>query len=51
MSDFKFVKIGNQKDYQHYKKVLEIMLFDIFARVTDFNLKKAVFNIGLNYPF
>lgn len=42
MSDFKFVKIGNQKDYQHYKKVLEIMLFDIFYRVTDFNLKKLL---------
>jgi len=42
MSDYKFVKIGNHKDSQHYKKVLEIMLFDIFARVNDINKKKIL---------
>ena len=35
LSTFKFFKIGNQKGFQHYKDVLKIMLFDIFARETD----------------
>ena len=35
LSTFKFLEIGNQKGFQHYKDVLKIMLFDIFARETD----------------
>ena len=42
MSDFKFIKIGNHKEHQHYKNVLKIMLFDIFASVKDSNLKKIL---------
>jgi len=42
LSDFKFVKIGNHKEHQHYKKVLKIMFFDIFARLTDSNQKKIL---------
>ena len=42
MSDFKFIKIGNHKEHQHYKNVLKIMLFDIFASVKDSNQKKIL---------
>ena len=41
LSTFKFFKIGNQKGFQHYKDVLKIMLFDIFARETD-QIKKEI---------
>ena len=42
MSDFKFIKIGNHKEHQHYKNVLKIILFDIFASIKDSNLKKIL---------
>ncbi len=48
MSDFEFFKIGNQKGFKHYKDVLEIMLFDIFARVNDKKIKsllKEIYNL------
>ena len=41
LSTFKFLEIGNQKGFQHYKDVLKIMLFDIFARETD-QIKKDI---------
>ena len=41
LSTFKFFKIGNQKGFQHYKDVLKIMLFDIFAREND-QIKKEI---------
>ena len=41
LSTFKFLEIGNQKGFQHYKDVLKIMLFDIFARETD-QIKKEI---------
>ena len=33
--NFEFPKIGNQKGFQHYKDVLKIIFFDIFAREND----------------
>lgn len=41
LSGFEFSKIGNQKGFQHYKDVLKIILFDIFARETD-QIKKEI---------
>ena len=41
LSSFEFSSIGNQKGYQHYKNVLKIILFDIFARETD-QIKKEI---------
>jgi len=45
LSNFKFNKVGNHKKHQHYKEVLKIMFFDIFARVKDYNLKELLKNI------
>ena len=39
LSDMYFNKIGNEKNYQHYKEVLKLILFDIMARTTNFELK------------
>ena len=37
-----FNKIGNEKNYQHYKDVLRIILFDIMASTTEPELKKIL---------
>lgn len=42
MSDMQFLKFGNKKEYQHYKNILKIMLFDIIASAKDFRLKKLL---------
>jgi len=42
LSNFRFQRIGNQKGYQHYKDVLKIIFFDIFARETDPAKKKIL---------
>ena len=42
LSSFEFSKIGNQKGFQHYKDVLKIIFFDIFARESD-PIKKKIF--------
>ena len=42
LSNMYFNKIGNEKGYQHYKDVLNIILFDIIARTSDFELKKLL---------
>ena len=42
MSDMQFLKFGNKKEYQHYKNVLKIILFDIIASAKDFRLKKLL---------
>ena len=42
MSDMRFSKFGNKKEYQHYKNILKIMLFDIVASAKDFRLKKLL---------
>ena len=42
LSKFQFSKIGNEKGYRHYKDVLKIMLFDVFARINNFEKKKIL---------
>ena len=42
MPDMQLSAIGNKKGYQHYKNILGIMLFNVFARVTDPRLKKLL---------
>ena len=42
LSTFKFYKIGNHYDYKHYKKALELMLFDIIARLDNVEKKKIL---------
>ena len=42
MSDMQFLKFGNKKEYQHYKNILKIMLFDIITSAKDFRLKKLL---------
>ena len=42
LSDIYFNKIGNEKNYQHYKDVLKFILFDIIASTSDFELKKLL---------
>jgi hypothetical protein len=42
MSDMQFLKFGNKKEYQHYKNILKIILFDIIASGKDFRLKKLL---------
>ena len=42
MSNFEFASFGNQKNYQHYKDILKIMLFDVFAREKDKKKKRIL---------
>lgn len=42
LSDMYFNKIGNEKGYQHYKDVFELIFFDIIARISDPKLKKLL---------
>jgi len=42
LSNMQFIKIGNEKNYQHYKDVLRIILFDIMASTTEPELKKIL---------
>ena len=42
LSSFKFINVGNDKKFQHYKSALEIMLFDIIGRVEDFDKQKLL---------
>ena len=42
LSDMYFNKIGNEKNYQHYKDVLNLILFDIIARTSDLELQKLL---------
>ena len=42
LSNMQFNKIGNEKNYQHYKDVLRIILFDIMASTTEPELKKIL---------
>lgn len=42
LSKFQFSEIGNQKGYHHYKDALKIMLFDLFARLTNFEKRKIL---------
>ena len=42
LSDMYFNRIGNEKNYRHYKEVLKLILFDIIASTSDFELKKLL---------
>ena len=42
LSNMSFNKIGNEKDFQHYKDVFKIILGDIFLKIPDINLKKLI---------
>ena len=42
LSDMYFNKIGNEKGYQHYKDVFKLIFFDMYARISDPNLKKLL---------
>tara|TARA_X000000950_G_scaffold192990_1_gene232734 strand:- start:82 stop:762 length:681 start_codon:yes stop_codon:yes gene_type:complete len=42
LSSFEFSNIGNQKGLQHYKDVLRIIFFDIFAREKDFKKRRIL---------
>ena len=42
LSDMYFNKIGNEKGYQHYKDVFELIFIDIIARISDPELKKLL---------
>ena len=42
LSNMSFNKIGNKKDYQHYKDVFKIILGDIFFKIPDINLQKLI---------
>ena len=42
LSDMYFNKIGNEKGYQHYKDVFKLIFFDMYARISDPELKKLL---------
>ena len=42
LSDFRFTNVGNHKEHQHYKEVLKLMFFDMYASVKDYDLKKLL---------
>ena len=48
ISNMKFSKIGNKKNYQHYKSVLEIILIDILANNSDRNLDQLLKKVYKN---
>ena len=48
ISDMKFSKIGNKKNYQHYKSVLEIIFMDILASNSDRNLDQLLKKVYKN---
>ena len=37
-----FNRIGNKKNFQHYKDVFRIILGDIFLKIPDINLQKLI---------
>jgi len=42
LSNMNFSNFGNEKKYQHYKDILRIMLFDVFARTENIEVKKIL---------
>ena len=42
LSDMNFKKVGNEENYRHYKGVLKLILFDIIARTSNFEMKKIL---------
>ena len=42
MSQMKFNNFGNEKNYRHYKDILKIILFDLYARIEKQEFKKIL---------
>ena len=42
LSNMSFNKIGNKKNFKHYKDVFKIILGDIFLKIPDINLQKLI---------
>ena len=42
LSEMMFSSFGNEKGYQHYKDILKIILFDLYARTENRRLKKTL---------
>ena len=42
LSNMSFNRIGNKKNFQHYKDVFRIILGDIFLKIPDINLQKLI---------
>ena len=42
LSQMKFSSFGNDKNYRHYKNVLNSILFDLYARTNEIKLKKLL---------
>ena len=45
LSDMKFTNVGNKKNIKHYKDVLKFILYEIFLRTSDMEIKKIIKNI------
>ena len=41
-SEMKFSNFGNEKGYQHYKDILKIILFDLYARTENGRIKETL---------
>ena len=37
-----FSNFGNEKGYQHYKDILKIILFDLYARTENVRIKETL---------
>lgn len=42
LSKMKFSSFGNEKNYRHYKDILKIILFDLYARTEEIKLKSIL---------
>ena len=42
LSQMKFTSFGNDKNYRHYKDILNSILFDLYARTEEIELKKLL---------
>ena len=42
LSQMKFSSFGNDKNYRHYKDILKIILFDLYARTKEVKLKNIL---------
>ena len=41
-SEMMFSNFGNEKGYQHYKDILKIILFDLYARTENVRIKETL---------
>jgi hypothetical protein len=44
LSNMNFASFGNEKNFQHYKDVIKIILTDIYMRIPDQNLRNLIKN-------